>query len=177
MPRVEGLTLLELLVALGIAAILLGVGAPALRDLHLDAQRTDAMNALVRALHLARTESLRNGQVVAVCPTGGDSRCTDDADTWARGWQVFVNTDNDQPARRDSDEIVLLDHGPTAGAQITSNRAAFQYRPFNRRSTNGTLVYCDDRGDQAARALIVSYTGRPRIASRDASGRALNCSG
>ena len=57
---------------------------------------------------------------------------------------------------------------------ITANRASFQFRPFFWRSTNGTVTFCDERGVAAARAVIVSYTGRPRVSDRG-PGRALTC--
>jgi type IV fimbrial biogenesis protein FimT len=57
---------------------------------------------------------------------------------------------------------------------ITSNRPYYEFR-VGRRSTNGTVVFCDRRGTAAARSVIVSYTARPRVADRDADGRPLQC--
>jgi type IV fimbrial biogenesis protein FimT len=176
MIRQSGFTLLELLVALGIVAVLLGFGAPGLRTLVMNSHRTQTMNALVHSLHLARTTAIRSGHEVAVCPRGSGNLCSGDSSGWAQGWLVFVNSDGDQPAVRDPDEPLLLSREPTSGAQISSNRRAFHYRPFNRRSTNGTLIYCDERGEDAARAVVVSYTGRPRVSDRTASGGRLVCS-
>ena len=176
MVRHSGFTLLELLVALGIVAIILGLGNPSLRALVMDNRRTQTVNSLVHSLHLARTSAIRNGHEVAVCPRGGGDLCSGDPAGWAQGWLVFVNSDGDQPAVRDSDELLLLRREPTPDAQIFSNRRAFHYRPFNRRSTTGTLIYCDSRGNDAARAVVVSYTGRPRVTDRSASGEPLDCS-
>jgi len=176
MVRHSGFTLLELLVALGIVAILLGLGTPSLRALVQDSRRTQTVNSLVHSFHLARTSAIRNGHEVAVCPRGRGDRCSENPAGWAQGWLVFVNSDGDQPAFRDPDEPLLLSREPAPDVNISSNRRAFHYRPFNRRSTNGTLIYCDDRGDDAARAVIVSYTGRPRVTKRSASGELLNCS-
>ena len=171
----DGLTLLELMLTVGIVAVLIAVAAPAFRDIVLDSRRSTTLNALVRTLHLARAESLRTGLDVVVCPTGDTSSCNGNAGTWGQGWLAFINSDGDQPAVRDPDETVLATHALANRARMRSNRAAFYYRPFNRRSTNGTLVYCDDRGANSARALIVSYTGRPRVSRRDAGGRQLSC--
>ena len=176
MVRHSGFTLLELLVALGIVAILLGLGTPSLRALVQDSRRTQTVNSLVHSFHLARTSAIRNGHEVAVCPRGNGDLCSENPAGWAQGWLVFVNSDGDQPAFRDPDEPLLLSREPAPDVSISSNRRAFHYRPFNRRSTNGTLIYCDDRGDDAARAVIVSYTGRPRVTKQSASGELLNCS-
>jgi hypothetical protein len=40
---------------------------------------------------------------------------------------------------------------------------------------NGTIVFCDARGSAHARAIIISHTGRPRVAQRDADGKPLRC--
>ena len=58
---------------------------------------------------------------------------------------------------------------------IVGNRPYFDFRPIMRRSTNGTLVFCDERGPAAARAVIVSYTGRPRVDTVAADGARLVC--
>jgi type IV fimbrial biogenesis protein FimT len=88
---------------------------------------------------------------------------------------VFVDQDNDSPPRLDGDETLLLHYLPAMQGSIRSNRAHYIFRPYYRRSTNGTVIFCDRRGSAAARAVIVSYTGRPRVSSTDAGGRRLNC--
>jgi hypothetical protein len=41
--------------------------------------------------------------------------------------------------------------------------------------TTVSFVFCDQRGNSAARAIIVSQTGRPRVAAHDAAGKPLRC--
>ena len=89
---------------------------------------------------------------------------------------VFVNLDDEYPPRRSPAEPLLYMHTPELDGTIVGNRPYYEFRP-GRRSTNGTTVFCDVRGTPAARAVIVSYTGRPRVAARDADGRPLRCAG
>jgi type IV fimbrial biogenesis protein FimT len=58
---------------------------------------------------------------------------------------------------------------------VTSNRLAYTFRPVTQRGVNGTIVFCDERGSIAARAIIISHTGRPRVAHVDADNRPLRC--
>ena len=75
MRGVRGYTLWELLCALGIAGLLVGLGAPALSDFLLDGRRTADVNALVLAVQLARSEAAKRGRPVIVCPTADHVRC------------------------------------------------------------------------------------------------------
>ena len=173
--RWAGYSLIELLVTLMLAAILLVLGVPGLRELALDARRTADVNAFVSAVQLARSESAKRAQAVVLCPTADGSTCARAGQPFDSGWMVFVDADGDNPPRRDGDEELLLHYPPVMEGSIRSNRASFVFRPHYRRSTNGTVVFCDLRGPPAARAVIVSYTGRPRVASTTAAGTSLAC--
>jgi type IV fimbrial biogenesis protein FimT len=172
MVGVRGFTLWELLCALGIAGILAGLGAPALTDFLLDGRRTADVNALVLAVQLARSEAAKRGRPVIVCPTVDRARC---GGAFGAGFMVYVNVDDRYPPERTGDEPLLYAHAPELKGTIVSNRPYYEFRPGRRRSVNGTVVFCDRRGAPAARAVIVSYTGRPRVADRDADGRPLRC--
>lgn len=171
----SGLTLLEALFTTAVAVVLLAVGVPAFDALVLDTRRTAHVNDLVTAIQLARSHAIRSGRPVALCQSAAQQRCDGDEAGWHGGWMVFVNTDRDRPAEIDGGEQVLLRHGALKGATAHANRDAFQFRVFQRYSTNGTVVFCDRRGDRAARAVIVSTTGRPRVADRRADGTPLRC--
>ena len=91
---------------------------------------------------------------------------------------MFVNEDNVRPPQRSAAEPLLYVHDPEITGTIVANRDAFEFWPFHQqRSTNGTAVFCDARGSSAARAVIVSYTGRPRVDSVGPGGEALRCAG
>jgi len=171
MRGVRGFTLWELLCALGVAGLLVGLGAPALSDFLLDGRRTADVNALVLAVQLARSEAAKRGRPVIVCPTADRVRC---GGAFAAGFMVYVNLDDQYPPERTGAEPLLYAHAPEITGTITSNRPYYEFR-VRRRSTNGTVVFCDRRGAAAARAVIVSYTARPRVADRDADGLPLRC--
>jgi type IV fimbrial biogenesis protein FimT len=169
-----GLTLWELLWTLVITAIVLGTGVPAFTDVLLDGRRTADVNALVLAVQLARSEAAKRGRSVIVCKTADRRRCGGTEIGFDAGFMVFVNLDDRYPPERSGGEPLLYAHAPELTGTIVSNRPFYEFRP-GRRSTNGTVVFCDRRGAPAARAVVVSYTGRPRVDSKDGDGRPLQC--
>jgi type IV fimbrial biogenesis protein FimT len=174
MRRPRGFTLWELLCTLALAAVALTAGIPAFRTFALDARMTADVNAWVLAVQVARSEAAKRGRSVIVCKTDDTRRCGDATLPADAGWMVYVNLDDEYPPQRSASEPVLYVHDTEIAGTAISNRPYYEFRP-GRRSTNGTVVFCDRRGASAARAVIVSYTGRPRVARVDADGRPLTC--
>jgi len=174
--RASGFSLFELLCTLMLAGVLLGLAVPSFRTMLEDTRLTADVNAFVLAVQLARSEVAKRGRTVVVCRTTDRAHCDEESGT-ARGFMVFVNTDDRYPPSRDDTEPLLYANAPEINGSVIANRSYFEFRPWPRRSTNGTVVFCDSRGAAAARAVIVSYTGRPRIDRRAADGTALTCAG
>ena len=173
--RHRGVTLWELLCVLAIAGIITAWGVPAFRNFLLDAHRTANINGFVVAVQLSRSEAAKRGMPVVLCKTLDRRVCAGSERRFDSGWMVFVNTDEARPPNRGPDEELLYFHAPKTAASITANRRLFEFRPFGWRSTNGTVTFCDARGNTQARAVIVSYTGRPRVAAEGPGGRTLLC--
>jgi type IV fimbrial biogenesis protein FimT len=170
----NGLTLLELLVTLTLVAVLAMAGIPALLGLIQNQRMTAQINGLVHGVHLARLLAQTRLADAVICGSSTGRRC-DPGMNWTEGWLLFMNLDRDFPAQVDAREPVLATGDVFRNGTIRANRRAFVFRPFEIRSTNGTLVFCDARGAGQARALVISYTGRPRIATHRPDGKPLQC--
>ncbi len=170
-----GVTLLELMIVLSIIAVLGTLAVPSFSNLMHDSGRTAAVNSFVHSLYLARSEAIKRGQVVALCKSSDGKQCTNKAPDWSGGWMVFVNEDRDDPPVRESNEEVISVYQGWPSGHITSNRASYSFRAYTQAVVNGTIVFCDARGSAHARAVIISHTGRPRIAQRDSSNKPLKC--
>ena len=156
MRQAQGMTLMELLVALALLALLAALAIPALDGMRLNASRAATMEGLLRAAWYARSEAGRRGRAVVLCPAGSSGACAPQRDAWGHGWTVAVATAPDAPLRT----------GPGvrhARVALLANRDAFTFETRDRRSTNGTVAWCDPRGEAASRALVISPTGRPRL--------------
>jgi len=175
MARGGGFTLLEVMAVLAVVAVLIALAIPAFRETLLNTRRDEALSGLTRSLHLARSESLRSGRATVVCSLDATGQCVPTDVDWSLGWQVFVKQDDDDTTRWADSDRLLLQQQASDGSLLSTNRRTYVYRPFNRRSTNGSFIFCDPRGARAARAVIVSHTGRPRISDRDAGGAPLTC--
>ena len=173
--RNNGFTLLELVATIALAALLLGLAVPAVSGWLQDGQRTADINGFVLAIQVARSEASKRGRSITVCATSDWHGCSDFQRGTASGWMAFVNEDGTYPPGRSEEEVLLFAHAAEMRGRIGANRAYFELRPPFRRSVNGTVVFCDARGAPAARAVIVSYTGRPRVAAVDADGGPLRC--
>ncbi len=90
-PRQVGLTLVELMVAMSIAAILLGIALPAFNDFTAQRTLTTRANSLVLAVNYARSEAARLGGVVSV-QSNDDS---DSGNEWGTGFCVIAGNPGD----------------------------------------------------------------------------------
>jgi type IV fimbrial biogenesis protein FimT len=170
----RGYSLYELLVTLSVATLLIVIGAPPLGSLVARNALTVEVNALHHALHFGRQEAIKRRLNLVLCQSVDGRRCTGGAD-WGSGWMLFVDDDDD--GRADPAESVLRHHRPGRTVNIMTNRRKYTLRGVRRRNTNGTFLICDGAGRVPSRALIVSYTGRPRSAPGSDAPARLACPG
>lgn len=170
----KGMSLIELLITLATLSMLVMLSVSGFSSLFDSVRMNSQVNSLVHSFHTARQISRAKGIEVAVCKSADGQQCTTGGN-WHDGWLVFDNLDRDNPPRLDPDETLLEVHESVKQLKISANRRAFILRPFGKRSTNGSFVYCDRRGSGSAKSVIISYTGKPRSSNKSASGKALVC--
>ena len=138
-----------------------------LRAFLLDARRTADVNAWVLAVQLARSEAAKRGRPVMVCRTADSRRCGDgtEAPLGRAGWCSSISTTSCPPQRSPAEPLLSV-HTPELAGTIVGNRTCSSSDPAGEAPT--ARPFCDRRGAPAARAVIVSYTGRPRV---DCAGR------
>jgi type IV fimbrial biogenesis protein FimT len=178
----KGFTLVELMITLGVAAILIATLVPNMRDFIRNNRLSGGVNDMLHSLQVARTEAIKrqNGNVV-VCgtanPTAADAAMTCDYATF-RGWFVFQDTNGNW--QHDNGEPVIERHGlldtsvtvkTDANDRIVSFSPSGFANPAGVRVPVATIVMCDSRGvvqignTATARALLIAPTGRARASS------------
>ena len=176
--RAGGMTLIELIMAIAVAAILITVAAPALAEL----MQRQRVRLLAQELHYslayARNVAIHESRRVVMCPSEDGEICLPSPD-WHAGWIVFVDDDEDR--EHDPGERLLRvtqAAAPTIRVSAPRSRRRIRYLPDGRSpGSNLTMTVCDTTGVAPPRAVIVSNTGRPREAARGPKARELICPG
>ena len=172
--KIFGFSLYELLVTIAIASIVIAVGVPSFGGVMARNRQSVEINALFHAIHVARKESIMRRRVVSICPSPDGEQCVPGRD-WSAGWLMFENTDGDEPPYVDAGEPVLDLHRVIPGIRLYANRRGFTLRSTFKRATNGTILACDTADRAPPKALVISYTGRPRVALKTTRGKAYEC--
>lgn len=160
-----GFTLVELLIALLIMAIMATAATYSYREwlAYADAERAQVQ--LISAITVAESYALSSGRVVTLCKTLKGDRC--DAVNWSQGLLVFFDDDNQHQVLKADDRIKVLAAISSGGSLSfygfpSSNY--WQYQPsVSKEQQNGTFVYCDNRQLHNDWRLVISKTGRYRV--------------
>jgi type IV fimbrial biogenesis protein FimT len=164
----SGFTLIEMLIALGIASLLVALATPDWRSSNARAELRDRANALVEVMSVARSEAVKRGTRVDVCPSVDRMQCVADAG-WDGGWLSLVNEAGVHPPPTHA--TVLRREGPArAGITIRANRPLADYVSFTslghaRRHDGalqmGTFTVC--RSGHEAFKVVLANSGRVRV--------------
>lgn len=174
-----GFTLIELMTVVAIIAIVMGIAAPSLRDLILNARMSAQANDLLADLALARSEAIKRNARVAICSSSTGDACTGGTALRPVAWEVgrIVFVDANQNGLREPGEAVLktAPEAPVGSTvTVTGDTASggvrtVHYRPSGSMTPGGASVVftlCDERTGSAG-------TGRGRLITINNTGRAV----
>lgn len=156
----KGLTLIELLTAVAVLAVLATLGLPALQDAAQRWRGAAALHHLSGSFALARSAAVARGHPVSVCPATPEGRCGGGRD-WSGGWLVYADrARRDQPA---GPEDVLRRHRGEAGIAVhtSAGRQRVRFQPDGRAGgSNLSLHVCADGA--LLGQIVVNNGGRAR---------------
>lgn len=169
-----GVSLIETLIAMGLAGLLLTLAVPAFTGLQARRAADAALAALASDFALARSEAIKRGHSVTICSSADGLSClasstpsatspSPSPNDWRLGWIIYepVGTATATPTLK-----VLRVQGPPTGIlSIISTDRAITFRPTGiGQASAGNMKVTPQADGAAMRLLCISAAGRMRVA-------------
>jgi len=184
----RGFTIPEVIITLGVAAIILTTAVPGVNNTIKDNRLAARVNEIITDIHYARSEAAKRDVRVILCrssnPNASSPTCsTNSANdyTWTWGYLIFADNGMGANSVYDAGSDILLRRGQpaSAGVKMRTNSTWNKNLEFNPNGSiheDGVAIMsiCDDRGKEDGRQVVVSLSGVPRMYSDDISTCAPN---
>jgi len=151
--RQRGFTLIELMVALAVLAVLIGLAVPSFTEVSLSGKLRSLANTLVASATLGRSEAIKRNAAVTLCASSDGATCTG---SWHEGWIVRIS---------DGSVLQAQPAAPT-GYRITgADSIVFQPSGLGATSTNLIICRSSPSAGSQERVVGVTLTGRASVSS------------
>lgn len=179
----NGFTLIELMVAIAIVAILSTVALPSMSTFLVQMRVDNEISELQRLLLTARNTAINTGKNTTVCPLSG-SACTNN---WGNEISVFTNSDNTLATNNSyvaPDELVKVKASIKTGDKLQYTQNSVIYTPEGRLlNTSANFRFCPKDKADLSRGISISASGRSYTSSdtdsdskdEDRSGNEITC--
>jgi type IV fimbrial biogenesis protein FimT len=156
--RCRGVTLIELCFALAIVATLAGIAAPGFRTtLRASAVRAATFD-LLAGLQQTRGNAILESRPLDLCPSDEAGNCLA-AGVSTPYWRTSLVDDGRSPG---GSQVL------PAGVVVRATRSPLWFSPDALGASTGTLTICDEQGVAPPRAIVLSLSGRARLAAAPA---------
>lgn len=172
--RQVGYTLIEVMVVVAIVGILTAAAVPSFNQM-MQRQRVEAqVSSLISALRSARSEAVKRGQMVAICPTSNPNddlpTCAAGSPDWSQGWVIFVDNGPAPRTLEAGETIINVQQRFDGSGGVTNNalnsivflptglpvggvQSSFVVLPYGSGASSSPLV----------RNIVLSAPGRVRV--------------
>lgn len=149
-----GFSLIEMLVAIAIVAILSSLAMPSFNEATLGSKLRSYANSLVAGSRLARGEAVKRNTVVTMCPSANGTSCASGG--WEQGWVVLAGA-----------TVLYSQQATVDGFNITESAGVdnLSFQPTGIGTTQATFTICRESpsvGSQE-RVVTISATGKPSV--------------
>jgi len=146
-----GVTMIELMIAVVVLAILMAIAVPSFRNASLGSRLSAAANDLLASVQLARSEAIKRNTAVTLCASADGAACAASGG-WEQGWIVI-----------DAAAVVIqYQQGLPDGYRVTQAGGTSQlnFQPIGIGATAATFTVCrDDPVGNQERVLSISASG------------------
>ena len=180
-----GFTLIELMVAIGVIAILSVIALPSLNNFMVKMRVDNEITEMHRLLLTARNMAINTGKNTTVCPLS-NGQCTSN---WQNEISVFTNNSNNIATNSSfaaPDKLVKTKAAIKSGDKLQFTNASVIYAPSGRLlipTVSLTFRYCPKNNADESRGIDLSISGRSYLSSdtdndgtdEDRSGSEISC--
>ena len=170
-----GFTLPEILITMGIVAIVLTTAVPGIGHMVKDNRLATQLNSVVTHVHMARAEAAKRDVRVIMCrsssPNASNPTCSGSEKVWTTGYIVFADEGNYNNNSYESGSDTLLFRGQpvTSGIKMRTSwswNRNLEFNPDGSTNEGGAIAVmslCDDRGTEYGRQIQISPNGISRM--------------
>ena len=173
---IRGFTIPELIITLGVAAIILSTAVPGVSTTIKDNRLATRVNDVITDIHFARSEAVKRDVRVILCrssnPNADPPSCNEGSPgyTWTGGYLIFADDGQATNSVYNAGSDILLRRGQaaTSGVKMSTNDNWNRNLEFNPNGSLheggiGIMSICDDRGKEEGRQIVVSLSGIPTM--------------
>lgn len=169
-----GFTLFELLIAVAILVIMATLAIPGMSAQIQNSRANAALFEMFSTLSLARSEAIKRGYRVGLCPSDDGTSCNNTF-SWQDGWILFK--DPDRNGLPDTANATIIYHNVNINIRIltTSGRRKVMYQPDGTvtGNSNMTMTFCRPLTNQPPDQIVQSQSGRIRVNKRVLAGASI----
>ncbi len=171
----RGFTLPEIMITMGIIAIVLSTAVPSVNSMIKNNRLATQLNSVVTHIHVARAEAAKRDVRVILCrsasPNATSPSCGGNTQIWESGYIVFADDGNYSNNVYDAGTDTLLIRGQpsTSGVKMRTNgtwNRNLEFNPDGSTNEGGAtalMALCDSRGNTHGRQIQVTANGSPRM--------------
>jgi type IV fimbrial biogenesis protein FimT len=171
----RGFTLPEILITMGIIAIVLSTAVPSISSMIKDNRLATQLNSVVTHIHMARGEAIKRDVRVIMCrttsPNASSPSCNGTEKIWTDGYIIFADDGNysNNWYNAGTDTLLIRGQPATAGVKMRTSWSWNNNLEFNPDGTTNEgdaiafMSLCDDRGKDNGRQIQVSPNGISRM--------------
>lgn len=168
LKKQKGFSLVELVITLAIVGILLASGMPSFNKMMQNNKITTLHNELLSSLSLTRNVAINGGTFATLCKSNQAANDCDTSASWEDGWIVFPDRNNNGSVDAGETIIAVNNDLPNLiSISFSRNRVTYGSQGYAN-GFNGVFTFCDDRGDESKKGMVVSNNGHIRVVRDEA---------